>query len=403
MTNLSNKLVLSVFIAVLIVYLGFAGRFKFYFPKTSRDFFTSLSYSFLHGKLDIPNPRYSPNDLSFYDGKNYLYWGPLPAILLLPASFLWGKNLSDIFYTVIFGTLNVLLMYILFYEFKLFEKLKISTGNLILMTFCFAFGTIHFYLSILGTVWFSSQIISLTVYILSLLFLFKYLNNEKYFYAILSIFFLGLSILGKYTFLLSVPLHFEFLCKKSRMPNEKKIKLILILLLFIVMIAIYNYLRFNSIFENGLRFMQINPKFYLDIKNLGYFNLYYLFRNLYYLLFNLNLPDPTGNSIFITSPIMLLILHGIYKKYFKKKNFIFQLLLTTSVLILLPALLYYGGGWYQWGFRYALDIYPLLFLLLLLIVNKYNKYIVFSLSIISIIINLYGTLWMLDFAKYAYF
>lgn len=407
-----NRFAIIVFVVTLIVYLLFAGRFQFNFPKTNRDYFTRLSESFSQGKLDIPYPGYTPNDLSYFKNKYYLYWGPLSALILLPITTLFGTQVSDILYTVFFGSLNSLLIYLLFLEFQKFTKLKISQSMDLLLAFCFAFGSIHFYLSILGTVWFTSQILTLSAYLFSLFFLFKYLNDKKSLYVFLSIFFLGASTLGKYTFLLSVPLHFGLVFVQNRKSVALMIKLSALLFVFIAMTLLYNYVRFGSILNNGLSLMQINSRFFDDIQKYGYFHVVYIFRNLYYLLLNplrmstsnpYILPNPNGNSIFYTSPIFLVILYGLFKGFFQKNKRLFTVIVSTAVCMLLPVLLYYGGGWYQWGFRYALDIYPLLFLLILMAIPRCNKRVVYILVFLSIFINIYGTLWMMDFAKYAYF
>jgi len=407
-----NRYVASIFIVTLLTYLTFAGRFKFEYPKTNRDYFTRLSYSFLQSKLDVSYPGYSPNDLAFYKGTYYLYWGPLPALILLPFVYFLGTDMSDIFYTAVFGAINIFLISILFLEFKRYCKLRISTNLILLLVICFAFGTIHFYLSILGTVWFTSQIISLTAYLLSLFFLFQYLNSNKYSKILLSVVFLGLTALGKYTFLLSLPLYLGVLYHNHKLAFNQWVKLSSVLFLFITLIFIYNHLRFGSPFNNGLKFMQVNPKFYSDIANYGYFNPHYISRNLYYFLLNpyqfvvtkpFISPDPNGNSIFFTSPIFILLLISWYQKHFKVNKLIAKYILLSIILMMFPVVLYYGGGWYQWGYRYALDIYPLLFLLLLLIINKYEYFVVLTLVIISILINLCGTYWMMEFAKYAYF
>lgn len=409
---MSYRPALLVFFLILVIYLLFAGRFKFYFPKTNRDYFSRLSHSFLSGKLDIPYPGYSPNDLSFSGGKYYLYWGPLPAIILTPIVFFFGTDISDIFYTAIFGAVNVFLMYCLFREFKQYIKIKLSDSDLILLTFCFAFGTIHFYLSTLGTVWFTSQIMALTAFIISVLLLFRYLNRNKSKYLVLSIFFLGFASLGKYTFLLSIPLYFGLLYREHRLTGFNILKLVSTLSFFIFLILVYNTIRFGSPFENGLTSMAVNSKFYQDVERFGYFNFYYIGRNIYYFILNpiqlipklpIIKPDPEGNSILFTSPIFFLIIYGWYKRYFKFHKMIFRLLFISSLLMLFPVFLYYGVGWYQFGYRYALDIYPFLFLILLLIANKYKKITLLSLVIISILINVAGTFWMMDFGKYAYF
>lgn len=395
-----------IFIIILFVYLFFAGRFKFYFPKTNRDYFTRLSFSFLQGKLDIPDPGYIPNDLSLYNGHYYLYRGPLPSIILMPIVFIFDPQISDILYTAVLGALDVMFLYLLMKEFCRYQRLKIPEKNLIFLIILYALGGVHFYLSVLGTMWFTSQIVSVAAFNLSLLFLFRTLNKKNNYTSLyLSLIFLGLSILGRYTFIFSFPF-FLYMIYRLKMDDRviKWLSLIFIPLT-IITLAYYNYLRFGSVFESGLRYMQLHSRYISDLLNYGYFNLHFVLYNLYFLIFNTKIPDSEGTSIFITSPLFILLIVSLFKKHFftVKNKFISSSIIITVVLILFPALVFNGTGWFQWGYRYALDIYPLLFLLLLIIINKYSNKVILTLVTLSILINLYGTLWMMEFAKHSYF
>ena len=68
-------------------------------------------------------------------------------------------------------------------------------------------------------------------------------------------------------------------------------------------------------------------------------------------------PDGLGMSIFFTSPGLLYALRAPWRQ--SRTWWI----LLAAVLVLIPTLLYYGGGWLQYGFRYALDSIPFVWLL----------------------------------------
>ena len=62
-------------------------------------------------------------------------------------------------------------------------------------------------------------------------------------------------------------------------------------------------------------------------------------------------------SILITSPFLVLY-------FFRSSGLSWaRWLRVCSILVLIPMLLYYGIGWCQYGYRYAIDIYPMLFIL----------------------------------------
>jgi uncharacterized membrane protein len=68
--------------------------------------------------------------------------------------------------------------------------------------------------------------------------------------------------------------------------------------------------------------------------------------------------DPWGMSIFFTSPMFL----WAGKAPWNKKESVIALL--TVCVLALVIFGYYGIGYNQFGYRYALDFYPFLFLLL---------------------------------------
>jgi hypothetical protein len=68
-------------------------------------------------------------------------------------------------------------------------------------------------------------------------------------------------------------------------------------------------------------------------------------------------PDGLGMSIFITSPGLL---YAISAPWRESRSWWLAL---AGLVVLIPTLLYYGGGWLQYGFRYALDSIPFVWLL----------------------------------------
>ena len=69
--------------------------------------------------------------------------------------------------------------------------------------------------------------------------------------------------------------------------------------------------------------------------------------------------NPWGMAIWFTSPLFLLLLFN-----FRKGKYTISALITCLVFAI-PSFLYYGIGFSQYGYRYALDFLPFLFLLLI--------------------------------------
>ena len=70
------KKIFLLWIGILFVYLLFAGRGKFQFHTTQRNFFSLQAYSWLQGRLDLAILPKDITDLSIYNGRAYMYYPP---------------------------------------------------------------------------------------------------------------------------------------------------------------------------------------------------------------------------------------------------------------------------------------------------------------------------------------
>jgi hypothetical protein len=104
---------------ICVVYLFVGSGFTFRYPVTpfqTGDYFGLLADSFLQGRTDlmIPGPRL---DMSLFEGKIYLYWGPANALLPMAAKAA-GLNLAATLYTVLYACAAVALLLLLFREVR---------------------------------------------------------------------------------------------------------------------------------------------------------------------------------------------------------------------------------------------------------------------------------------------
>lgn len=404
-----------IWIFFLSVYLLVSSRGTLQWDTTAKNYFSLQAYSLVRGHIDLialPKDLY---DLSIYNRKAFLYWPPLPSFFALPFVILGGIGVSDIFYTAFWASFGPLILYLVLHEAKNAKFIPpITEMQIFLLTLFFAFGTVYFYLSVLGTVWFTSQITAILMLLVSLMFLFKFAGSKKNKSFILSILFLCLAFWARNTLILLFPLYFYVLFTKGTNSGKKKLFFIAsaIIAASTLLFGFYNYVRFASFTENGLKYQTFNARWKSDVENYGLSNLRYFPHNVYYFLlhplqmqfkFPYIAPDPEGNSIFTTSPLFLLIFGLINKKYFKKKNIPLFMYLGASLLLLVPVLFYYGTGWFQFGYRYALDAIPLIILGLAYVIEAFPNSFVILLVSISVIINTLGTFWMQSLAGYLYF
>ena len=83
------------------------------FALSEYPYYNYLADAFLHGQLNLRLLPGSVHDLVIFNGNYYLYWPPMPAVVLMPFIAIFGVGLSDILYTAIIADLNVALVAIL--------------------------------------------------------------------------------------------------------------------------------------------------------------------------------------------------------------------------------------------------------------------------------------------------
>lgn len=74
--------------------------------STSADNFVYLAHSFVHGRLDIPYDLYLPFEWAIKDGKYYIIPPPMPAIIILPGVLLYGLALNQALASIVVGAIN---------------------------------------------------------------------------------------------------------------------------------------------------------------------------------------------------------------------------------------------------------------------------------------------------------
>lgn len=409
--RVKNIIFLSV---IFLTYLFFSSGFKFQFLTTSSNYFSYLAEAFNQGRLDLVSQPKNILDLVFFNKKLFLYWPPLPAIVLMPWIAVFGKNISDVLYTSIVGSLNCIVFYFLLAQIRKSRLIKFSQKSQILAVLFFSFGTIHFYLSLFGRVWFTSQIFSLLFFLCSFWGIFKYYNlkksredKKKLAYLVFTSLCLCLSFIARNTFVFSLPFFLTMIFLKNKSVLKKSLKKVFVFLVFplltFILNCLYNFFRFNSFWENGYHYHLFNPQFSDHASSFGLFNLVYLPINLYYnflnpLKFKLSFPfiqpNPLGNSLFFTSPLFLYLFF--LKKFWpknKKEKIFLSSILFSCLLMILPAMFLFGTGWFQFGSRYLLDIIPFLILLVLITVDNFKSRFSLFLLAVSVFINLMAYFW----------
>jgi len=408
-----------VFFAFLYLFFLTKGTYTFH-EYSQGTYYNWLADLFDRGMLG-ETTQYSEggSDKSYYQGKRYLYFGPFPAIIhfIILKIFSVLPNSSTL--TYVFSIINLFLFWLLMMmlERKFFSK-RYTFGALAVfityasgpLLFCTSRSWVYEEGIILGTTFLVAS---------TYCFLNDFFSDKKGFSNILlSGFFFTFAFLSRYNLILFAIISlilfvYSFLKKNKIIVFKKALVFSIPVLIGLLFIFTYNYLRFNDIKEFGFSYVQTsNPE---DIKRnkLGQGNsLKYLKYNLYHYFITMpniskrnakqyistigHFPKLVGteyaSSVFLNLPITLfffLFLLGIWKKRGKipDKLFVSSIAILAGLLIMVFYLSTFMGN----TRRYTQDFIPYMALLsfigMRIYYNKLRK--LKTLQIIIIIALLY--------------
>ena len=393
--HFENPLFASV--SAFIVYFVLSTLRDSPFGVTDTAYFNYLADSFLHGQLHLRLLPPSLHDLSFFQGKHYLYWPPMPAIVLMPFVAIFGVNFSDIFFTTVLASVNVGIVALLLRaatKEKLIESDEVVRALLVLF---FAFGTVHITLAIFGRVWFTAQQIGFFFVSLAYLVALQWKGKSVFFVTGLLI---ACAMLTRNHLLFVGIWPVWHLLKKNWNQNPRPYASFAVVLVPLLVLGVlflgYNQVRFESPLELGIRYHQMHPVFVQDYQKYGAFHLHYLPINFFYQYIRYPFPfteeSLMGGSLFLLSPVFFYIFPGIVSRYRSIDTWV---LLVSILAAIVPILLLMGTGWIQFGPRYTFDFTVPLLLLTAQGAQFASRKILGVLVALSIVHYLIGTFFLI--------
>lgn len=365
---------LIVFVVTFVVYFSVATRFTLH-PRWAIDYFNPIARSLLSGRLDIPNPGQT-HDLVSFHGKWYTVWGVLPALFLIPVQIIKGRYIPTIYLSVLFGSLNVMLFYLLLKRVKVEFFPRLKTIDIIVLLIFYAFGTTQFYVGTLGSVWHVSQIVSSFFGNAGIYIIFR--KRRALMDYLLSSLLISISFLGRVTtvFLIFLPAFFyvwDTGHEKTKLQGFAVIGLPC--LFFLCLFLGFNNARFGKPFEYGYSYITEAPSLAAIRLANGVSSFRNIPNNFWHMVLEIPkvtlLPRPEfhpnllGNSIFFLSPPLLCIFWA--SPFLKKRKLSIDPYVAgiwiTVLFSLIFVLMHYSTGWMQFGYRYTLDVTMLLVLL----------------------------------------
>jgi hypothetical protein len=250
-------------------------------------------------------------------------------------------------------------------------------------------GNIVWFMSSNGSVWYMGQVSAFLFLTLTL-----YESSNKRRIPLLILYF-GLAVLSRLQIILALPLVI-YLNRDKFKDFKKFFSFVLGMSFFGIIYGIYNYLRFGSFLQTGYGLIpgvMTEPWFQKGLFNISYIpnHLRVIFTSLPIFLKKFPYLEPSwgGLAIWITSPIF------VYSLYANIRKRVVQLSWLSIFLISLVVMSHGSTGFAQFGYRFAVDFYPLiLFLIVEYISNKkliWHHWLILS---ISILVNLWGVVFI---------
>jgi hypothetical protein len=445
--NLVNRLfasrwgLLVIYVVFLGAYLGASsGRLRQHSPY---NHFVYLAEGWLKGRLDMPVPPPNENDwarvevLHLKDGRTlkgmfgktgpidrffplrgpsltidneqiasrsdirYVSFPPFPAVVMLPFVAVMHLRFNDVLFTAIWAAINPVLLFLLLRSLRKRGYSKRSQGDDLWLTVMFGVGSVYYFASVIGQVWYTAHVIGVTCVIG---YAWASLDAARPALAGLCV---GLGYATRTPMGFMVPLFvFEAVRASGGWERLRKLRsaglppgLLARLVRFAIpsgavlaLVLVHNYLRFEQFTEFGHKYLNIGWQ--ERMQRWGLVNYHFLSRNLTCAL--LLLPriltqypfvkvSEHGMSMLVTTPAL-----G-YAVAPKERSPLSRALWFTILTTALPSLLYQNSGYLQFGYRFSLD-YIIFLVMVLAVGGRRLSWLWKSLVIFGVAVNLFGAI-----------
>lgn len=385
---IKNNWLFLLFLMALTFLSSWVSRISPAPPQTN---LVDLANAFLYGRSDLIQPVRVWNDYAVFHNKFFIHYGPLPGVLFMPLVFLFGLDFPQQIIIPLLSLITAIGIY------KIMRNLDVVSPSALWLVTFFIFGTIYLILSLTTITSYNIQVLGLMFLVLAIL---EFTGRSRPFLIGLFLGLAGLTRAAIYPAILFFLLEFMFEKNKTWYYKLNQIlSLVAFPLLSLIFWGFYNYPRFGNFFDTGYGYIPETYPGLIAAKEYGVFSLKHIPGNLYMLLFKG--PEPIrlenfsfvlkfpylrasewGMGIFFTSPVFVyLILAKL------KERYVLSSLITAGALLIIPST-FYGMGIWQYGYRYALDIYPFLILILGSIFKKEIPFLAKCLIVYGIIFNL---------------
>lgn len=340
----------------------------------------------------------------------FVSFPPGPSWLMMPLAAVWGYDVNDVIFTLFFGALNIMLLFLLLERLAAGGVTGRSRRDNLWLTALFGFGSVHLWCAILGQVWFTALIVGLSC---TLAYINCAIDARRPFLAGV---FLALAFATRTPLVFSAIFFFAFVFfpggkwigteKERLLWGAKKLVLFCIPCLVVGLSLLWmNHIRFNDWSDFGHALLA--EGMIGRIQEYGLFHWHFLDKNLaaaFTLLpgFQSEYPYITisrhGMSLFLTTPALAYLLWPRPRET-GEERFLYRVFWATVLVLAIPGFLYQNTGYEQFGYRFSLDYLAYLVALLALGRRPITK-VFKALIVVGILVNAFGAI---TFKKMAQF
>lgn len=357
---------------------------------TAFDHYRRLAEAFLQGRVDLTNPP-RHLEISQFAGRHYVIPPPLPALLMAPYVAVAGARASQALFGAVAGGLSAMLA--LFIAARMTDR----TADRIWLAVLFAFGTIIWHLTAVGSVWYVAHVVGALGITLAVL---ETVGQKRPFV-------IGAGVAAAFWSHLptALTLPFFIIMTSDRWAPDGLRQWRTVRLGYLNALAApiaaaillnfgYNWLRFETIADLSYRLrVNVQNEWWFDR---GLFHVAYIPRHLEKLLYAAPIIQSTfpyvtysvtGLAIWATTPAFLFALLAPLRA--KGTWAAWAGILPTAIVVMSHG----ATGMTQFGYRLAVDFYPLLFYLTITGMRPPLRGAHKAVIALSVLANLWGVLW----------
>lgn len=355
------------------------------------DYFVRLADAFIHGRIYLTEAPSWLNELIPRDGVWYVAYPPMPALLLVPFVAIFGPGFHQQVASCLFGGIAVGLTWLVLGRFALTGRVRLG------LTVVFGFGTVLWYVAEVGSVWYISHVVAVLFSMAALLLLLD--KRWPFLVGLL----LGCAAISRLPVGLTAPFFLALIVGLGwppRLPARgRRGAAIRAGLAFLIGIAIptavyllYNVARWGTIVDQSYVLIPGVLEDPIYAKH-GILALEYIPRHIHAIFLRSwnYVDDPPflqpslwGLSLFLTTPLLL----WLGKARLRDPRVAWAAIGTALALV--PIVAHGNVGLTQFGYRFSLDVQPLLWVALATVFERGMSRWAWAASAASVVICAYG-------------